>query len=155
MVQFCYFCDCNSECIQLQLYIILKILLKYIVHGSHFVRYIFSNNMLQTDLKSHLRFKRYRIFRFKSRKDSFACKLLVDALWDDVASDGWLALLFLSSWAWIGAMIGSVHGCNRECTLLYFSLAVQCYDIMYLGAFCTQNAPRPTDALGPTDRSGT
>ena len=54
----------------------------------------FSNNMLQTDLKSHLRFKRYRIFKFKSRKDSSACKLLVGALWDDVTSDSWLALLF-------------------------------------------------------------
>ena len=54
----------------------------------------FSNNMLQTDLKSHLRFKRYRIFRFKSRKDFSACKLLVGALWDNVASDSWLALLF-------------------------------------------------------------
>ena len=39
-----------------------KKLLKYIVHGSHFVQYIFSNNMLQMDLKSHLRFKRYHIF---------------------------------------------------------------------------------------------
>ena len=113
MMQFCYFCDCNSECIQLQLYIILKILLKYIVHGSHFVRYIFSNNMLQTDLKSHLRFKRYRIFRFKSRKYSSACKLLVGALWDDVVSDSWLALLFFSSWARIGATIGSVHPQQR------------------------------------------
>ena len=69
--------------------------------------------MLQTDLKSHLGSKDIAFFRFKSKKDSSACKLLVGALWDDVASDSWLALLFFSSWARIGATIGSVHPQQR------------------------------------------
>jgi hypothetical protein len=74
-------------------YILLKKVLKYIIHGSHFVRYIFSNNMLQTDLKLHLWFRRYHIFQIQNKERFPSCELLVAGLWDDVASHGWLASL--------------------------------------------------------------
>ena len=51
---------------------------------------LFSKNLLQTDLKTDLWFRRYHIFRIKSRKDSIHAYLLVGGLTYEVASRGWL-----------------------------------------------------------------
>jgi hypothetical protein len=49
----------------------------YIAHGSHFERHIFSNNMLQTDLKYDIRLMRTRIIFYSNHgKILSACKAI-------------------------------------------------------------------------------
>ena len=57
-----------------------KNFIKYSLHWSRFVKHIFFNNLLQTELKSDIWFTRYRIFRLKSTKDSLHACFLVGAL---------------------------------------------------------------------------
>ena len=53
---------------QIQLHTLKKNFVKYSLHGSRFVKHIFSNNLVQTDLKSDMSFMRYHIFSFWIKK---------------------------------------------------------------------------------------
>ena len=69
-----------------------KNFIKYSLHGSRCVKHIFFNNLLQTDLKSDLWFRRYRIF-FLWNQQKFPC---MHASWSgglscQVASRSWLS----------------------------------------------------------------
>ena len=78
-MQLCYCCDCNSECILLQLHIILKILLKYIIHGAHLFGTFFPTRYFKRIWNHIYNSWDIAFFIFKSRKNSPACKLLVGA----------------------------------------------------------------------------
>ena len=61
--------------IHMQLHTFKKNFVKYSLYRSRFVKHIFSNNLVQTDLKSDLSFTRYRIFSFRIKKRFPACML--------------------------------------------------------------------------------
>ena len=104
-MQLCYSCACNSCYNTDATTYFKKNFVKYSLHGSRFVKHIFSNNIVQTDLKLDLSFMRYRIFSFRIKKRFSACMLRWVNLWCGIT---WLvaSIYFLHARKWIWLMRG-------------------------------------------------
>ena len=103
-------CNCNVAMIATHSIVMLQLhtwkikFIKYSLHGSRFVKHIFSNNLMQIDLKSELRFKRYCIFLSKSIKYSLH------------AVSWWVAGL---SCGWLASPAEGLCICYSKCTYIY------------------------------------
>ena len=111
--------------VKLQLYTWKNKFIKFSLHGSRFVKHIFSNNREQTDLESELRLGDIAFFWSESRKDSLYTCFLVGG---GGMNCGWLPACNFACMRWTSRYMRPMEGlciCYSKCTLLHFSLVVQ------------------------------
>ena len=143
-MQLCCSCACNSRYNTDATTYFKKNFVKYSLHGSRFVKHIFFNNLVQTDLKSNLSFMRYRIFLFQIKKRFPACML--PSWWVNLwCGITWLvaSIYFLHARTWSLLMRGpAVVRYAWSLVRAGTSLARRSRSRSRSGAFAAHNAPR-------------